>query len=218
MRLETTNNRKILFHTRGFTLVELMVTMAIFITVITIATGALFSAQAVNVRLEQTQVILDEINLATEVMVRDIRYGTAFYCDTVVQTPAPLIRKSCAYPIGGSVLSFRPAMKLAGSMNQINDRVVYYMSDGILYRTEYPSGGSATTQQLTSSNIDINTLTYFVSGANSVSGTNDFNSQSDINQPLTTVILSGTTVPRKSTTPAVPFSIQTSASSREIDI
>jgi prepilin-type N-terminal cleavage/methylation domain-containing protein len=33
---------------RGFTLVELLVTMAIFISVITIATGALYSAQAVN--------------------------------------------------------------------------------------------------------------------------------------------------------------------------
>lgn len=202
---------------RGFTLVELLVTMAIFITVITIATGALFSAQAINVRLEQTQIILDEMNVAVEVMVRDIRYGTTFYCDTTVQSTAPLLRKSCIYPTDGSVLSFRPATQLEGSDNQLNDRVAYYVSDGALYKREYPSGAEFRTFQLTSSSLDISDLSFFVTGAHSSTGTNDAGSFSDLNQPLITVAISGVTVPMRKNLVPVPFSIETSASSREID-
>lgn len=201
----------------GFTLVELLVTMAIFITVITIATGALFSAQAINVRLEQTQIILDEMNLATEVMVRDLRYGTTFYCDTAVQSTAPLLRKSCTYPAGGTVLSFRPAVQLTGSDNQLNDRVAYYVSGGVLYKREYPSSASSRTFQLTSSNLNVSNLTFFVTGAHSSTGTNDAGALSDTNQPLITVVVSGVTVPMRRNMVAVPFSIETSASSREID-
>jgi prepilin-type N-terminal cleavage/methylation domain-containing protein len=203
---------------RGFTLVELLVAMAIFITVITIATGALFSAQAINVRLEQTQVILDEVNLATEMMVRDIRYGTTFYCDTTSPgASVPTSRKSCAHPAGGTVLIFRPAVALSGSTNQLNDRIAYYISNGILYKKEYSSGGEVRTFQMTSSSINVSNLTFFVTGAQSTTGTNDFSSLSDINQPLVTILISGMTVPRRSNIPPVPFSVETSASSREID-
>lgn len=199
---------------RGFTLIELLVTMAIFITVITIATGALFSAQAVNVRLEQTQMILDEVNLATEVMVRDIRYGTTFYCDTALQSPLPASRHSCRYPDKGSVLIFRPAIQLAGSANQVDDRVAYYVSGGILYKNEYPSGGEVVTFQLTSSNISINDLSFFVTGA-LPKDTGEGGTDND--QPLVTIVLSGVTVPLRTSVSPVPFSVQTSASSREVD-
>lgn len=217
MRQQTRDNRQIRFHTRGFTLVELMVTIAIFITVITVATGALFSAQAVNVHLEQSQIILDEVNVAMELMVRDVRYGTTFYCDTTLPSPVPTMRKSCAYPNGGGVLIFRPAVSLVGSTNPLNDRVAYYVSNGVLYKNEYPSGGDMTTSQLTSSSVNVSSLTFFTVGANSKSGTNDFSSRSDNNQPLVTIVLSGVTVPLKKNTLPVSFSIQSSASARDID-
>lgn len=202
---------------RGFTLIELLVSMAIFISVITIATGALFSSQAINVRLQQTQAILDEVNLAAEVMIRDVRYGTTFYCDTSLPSTIPMVRKSCVYPNGGDVLIFRPVMMLNGSTNQLNDRVAYYISDGTLYKNEYPSGGPVTTIQMTSTGIDVTKLTFFATGAQSTTGANDFSSESDINQPLITIIVSGVTIPVKRTVAPVPFNIQTSASSRGID-
>lgn len=202
---------------RGFTLIELLVSMAIFITVITIATGALFSAQAVNVRLQQTQAILDEVNLAAEVMIRDVRYGAIFYCDTTLPTPVPMTRKSCIYPNGGGVLIFRPVLSLLGSTNRLNDRVAYYVENGTLYKKEYPSGGAERTLQMTSTGIDVNNLTFFATGAQSMTGTNDYSSLSDINQPLVTIIMSGVTIPLKRSVTPVSFSIQTSASSRGVD-
>jgi type II secretory pathway pseudopilin PulG len=208
--------------TKGFTLIELLVTMAIFINVITIATGALYSAQAVNTRLEQTQTVLDGVNLATEVIVRDIRYGSNFYCDNSlsVPTPVPTLRKSCPYSTGGgNVLIFKPTTALSGTTDQSLDRVAYYLSNGILYKNEYPSGGVVKTYQITASDVSIGTLAFYATGLNSSLGlpSVDYASTADNNQPLITLIISGVTIPQKKSVQPVTFSLETSASSRTLD-
>lgn len=210
------------FTTHGFTLIELMVTMAIFINVVTIATGALYSAQAVNTRLEQTQTVLDGVNLATEVIVRDIRYGSNFYCDNnaSVPTPVPTLRKSCTYATGGgNILVFKPTSALSGTTNANQDRVAYYLSSGVLYKNEYPSGGAMRTYQITASDVSIGRLAFYATGLNSSLGdpSIDYGSVSDTNQPLITLIMSGVTIPKKKTVQPVTFSIETSASSRTLD-
>lgn len=207
---------------RGFTLIELMVTMAIFLNVITIATGALYSAQAVNSRLEQTQTVLDGVNLATEVIVRDIRYGSNFYCDSSpsIPTPIPTLRKSCPYNTGGgNILVFKPTVALAGTTDSNLDRVAYYLSNGVLYKDEYPSGGTMKTYQITASNVSIGTLAFYATGLNSSIGAPsvDYASVSDLNQPLITLVISGVTIPQKKSVQPVTFSLQTSASSRTLD-
>lgn len=202
---------------KGFTLIELMVTMAIFIGVMTIAVGALFSAQVVNTRLEQTQEVLDGVNLATEVIVRDMRYGSNFYCDTSIPFPMTAVRKNCAYPSPGTVLIFRPTIALAGTADQNLDRVAYYLSNGILYKDEYPSGASKRTYQITSTDVNVQTLSFYATGLNSTTGGSDYAGASDYNQPLITMIISGVTIPRKKTVQPVKFSVQTSASSRALD-
>lgn len=204
-------------HVQGFTLIELMVTMAIFISVMTIAVGALFSAQVVNTRLEQTQAILDGVNLATEVIVRDIRYGSNFYCDTSIPFPMTAVRKGCIYPAVGNVLIFRPTLSLAGSTNETLDRVAYYLSNGVLYKDEYPYGGTTRTYQITSTDVNIQTLAFYATGLNSTTGSSDYASLSDYNQPLITMVISGVTIPTKKTVQPVTFSVQTSGSSRALD-
>jgi type II secretory pathway component PulJ len=194
----------------GFTLVELLVTMAVFITVITIATGALFSAQVVNTRLEQTQAILDGVNLATEIMVRDIRYGSLFYCDTALPNPIVQTRRECAYPSRGTVLVFRPTIGLSGSTDPRQDRVAYYLVGGILYKNEYPYGSLVRTKQITSNDVNIQSLSFYSMGLQNTSN-------SDLNQPLITLVLSGVTIPKKAVIQPVSFSVQTSASSRMLD-
>lgn len=197
---------------KGFTLIELLVTMAIFIGVITIATGALFSAQAVNTRLEQTQAILDGVNLATEIVVRDMRYGSYFYCDTTLPSTPPTTRRECPYPSGGTVIIFKPTLPLSGTTDPAGDRVAYYLSNGILYKNEYPYGGSMATKQITASDVNIQKFSLYTTGLQSTSG-----GSPDNNQPLLTMVISGVTIPRKISTQPVSFSVQTSASSRTLD-
>lgn len=198
-------------NTKGFTLVELLVSTAIFILVVTLSTGALFSAQALNVRLQQTQTVLDSVNLAVEIMVRDIRYGTNFYCDTVVQNVQG--KKDCTYSagVGGSVLILTPPVGLSGTTDAFLDRIAYFVSNGALYKNEYPYGASPRLNiQITPTDVTLNPITFYVRGSNNPVS-------SDYNQPVITLLVSGVTIPVKSTIDPVSFNVQTSISSRTID-
>lgn len=199
---------------KGFTLIELMVSMAIFTSVAVIAVGALFSAQAINERLEQTQNILDGVNLSTEMIVRDVRYGSIFYCTTgsAVPEPVPSTRLDCEYPDGGSVLVFRPNLGLSGTTDQSQDRVAYYLSNNVLYKNEYPYGAASRTYQITSNDVRINSLAFYVKGAAS-----SLDASPDYNQPVITLVLAGVTVPQKASQLPVSFTIETTASSRTLD-
>jgi len=193
---------------RGFTLVELLVVLALFTTVITIATGALFSAQAINTKLQQTQIILDGVNLATEQMVRDIRYGSIFYCAASIPGSIP-DRQNCAYPNGNTVLMFKPPTGLTAN-NSSNDRVVYYLSNGMVYRREYPEGVAGTAVQITSSDVTIDKLLFYVKGAQSTSA-------SEYIQPVVTLVISGVTKPVQEYITPVRFSVETTISTRKLD-
>ena len=197
---------------RGFTLVELMVTIAIFTSVMTIATGALFSAQALNTKLQETQTILDEVNLSIQIMSRDIRYGSQFYCTNNETDPSAVVpgaRHSCPYPTGFGALLFKPTDTLSGTTDSTQDRVAYFVSNGILYKTEYPYGGTPQTYQITSQDIHINTLMFYVVGAE--------NSSTDYNQPLITFVVSGVTIPTKPSIQPVDFNVELSVSARGLD-
>ncbi len=197
---------------RGFTLIELMVTIAIFTSVMTIATGALFSAQAINTKLQETQTILDEVNLSIQIMSRDIRYGSQFYCtDNQVDSNAitPGARNSCPYPTGRAALLFKPTDIVTGTTNESKDRVAYFLTNGILYKTEYPFGATPKTYQITSQDIRVDTLKFYVTGAEDVS--------IDSNQPIVTFVISGVTVPTRANIQPVRFSLQLSVSSRGLD-
>ena len=203
---------------KGFTLIELLVTAALFSIILSIAVGALFSAQMVNTKLEQTQTVLDGVNLVTEVIVRDIRYGSYYYCDT--STPSgSLIRKNCPYvagTAGATVITFKPTMALVGTTDQTKDRVSYYLQNNAIYKNEYPYGSTMRTYQITSSDVKINTLGFYSVGVNSVLGNNDEGNVSDLDQPLMMIVISGATIPTRKRAP-VTFSVQTSTVSRMLD-
>lgn len=205
-------------HAKGFTLVELMVATSVFVFILTIATDSLFSAQLINARLQKTQVILDGINLATEVMVRDIRYGSEFNCGTAGPSRTSL-RNSCPYSPGapvGTALVFKPAVPLQGTLNARYDRVAYYLQDNALYKKEYPYGATERTYQITSNDVTITTIGFYSVGVNSMSGSNDIGSQTDTDQPLIAIMLSGKTK-AVNQGESVAFKMHTSASARVLD-
>lgn len=199
----------------GFTLVELMVVIALFTTIMMAAIGALFSAQAVNTKLQQTQIILDGANLAVEEMVRDIRYGSTFYCtDNSIMQNFPQVmpdRLSCSYPNGNTVLIFKPGEVLSSASLSQNDRIAYYISNGALFKKSFPGGDRTIPAiQVTASDIVVNDLTFYVRGA-------ETNSALDYIQPVVTLSLSGITKPNSPNVEQVKFSVQTTSSTRKID-
>lgn len=197
---------------KGFTLVELLVSLALFTAIITIATGSLFSAQAINLRLQESQIILDGVNLTSEVMIRDMLYGSNFYCDTSAPVNPIVSRKSCSYSStsGGQIILFKPVMALPSSPDPSLDRVVYRMNNGVIYKDEYAGGVVANlkTYQVTSSDVFVSSLKFYVTGAEGYP---------DLNQTMITMIISGSTLPTGSKNKIVPFSVETSVSVRGLD-
>lgn len=205
-------------HMRGFTLVELLVATSVFVFILTIAADSLFSAQFINVKLQKTQVVLDGLNLATEVMVRDIRYGSEFNCSTIGPSPTAL-RNGCPYSVGapvGTALIFKPAVPLQGTLNARYDRVAYYLQNNAIYKNEYPYGNAPRTYQITSNDVTITTIGFYSVGVNSMNGSSDVGNQTDTDQPMIAVMISGMT---KASNPgqSVSFKTHTSATARVLD-
>jgi len=203
----------------GFSLVEILVVLGLFSSIATLSLGALLNAQTVNTRLQETQSILDNVNLSSQTIVREIRFGSEFYCGKILPSllsDIPTTRNNCSYgSTGGTVLIFKPT----DALNDL-DRVAYYATSGILYKSQYVNNGinsTSTVLQMTSDDVNVKSLMFYVDGAQSSDGSNDENGAIDYKQPLITLLLSGATRPSgKSASPAF-FDLQTAVSSREID-
>jgi type II secretory pathway pseudopilin PulG len=201
---------------QGYSLVEILVVLGLFSSIATLSLGALFNAQSVNARLQETQAILDNINLSSQTVTREIRFGSDFYCSTTLptsQTAIPTQRKNCEEgTTPGTILIFKPS----DATNEL-DRVAYYVSNGVLYKDVYPYLGSTTVLQMTSDDVNITSFRVTVNGANTSTGENDVSNAIDYAQPLIRIYLTGKTRPAKASTPPATFDIQTAVSARELD-
>ncbi len=66
----------------GFTLIEIIVSLGVFSTVVTIAVGALLVLVAANQQLQIEQSVMTNLSFALDSMTREIRTGTAYNCDS----------------------------------------------------------------------------------------------------------------------------------------
>lgn len=206
-------------HIKAFSLVEILVVLGLFSSIATLSLGALFNAQTINGHLQETQAILDNINLSTQTITRDIRFGSEFHCTTTVPLTlgaVPTTRRNCAYGVDGSASGSVLVFKSSDAVDDL-DRTVIYVENGILYEKIYPRTGDPVLLQMTANNVTITSLTFYVEGAQTSDGSNDFGGASDYKQPLVTFLLSGVTRPASTGVPSAPFTIQSNISSRVPD-
>ncbi len=67
---------------RGFTLVEIIVSLAIFSVVATVALGALIKIVDANRKAQTLHSAITNLNFALESMSREMRVGTKYHCDS----------------------------------------------------------------------------------------------------------------------------------------
>jgi prepilin-type N-terminal cleavage/methylation domain-containing protein len=67
---------------KGFTLIELMVSVAIFAIIMVISLGALLSISAADRKAETVESVMNNLNFAVESMTRTIRTGYDYHCGT----------------------------------------------------------------------------------------------------------------------------------------
>lgn len=184
---------------RGFTLIELMVSVTIFIIVMTISLGALFSMSAADRKAEAVKTIMNNLNFALDSMTRTIRTGYGYGC--------PTAGTDCNSGSGGARISLTSAS---------NQSVSYCLGSGTTcsVSTSCSSGscsilrstnGGATYLALTAPEVKISNLSFYVLG--SVGG--------DSTQPRVVITLDGTvdTGDQQPTS----FQIQTTATQRIYD-
>ena len=127
-------------HTRGFTLIEMIVSVAIFATVVLIAVGALLSIINVNRKANELRVVMENLNFAIESIARDVRTGTDYGCTVV---PG-----NCN---DGNQLYF---------IDQANNSVRYTLTDGSI--TRRVEGGDVV--PVTSSEVVIEDIHFWIRG------------------------------------------------------
>lgn len=184
---------------RAFTLIEMMVAVTIFAIVMMIGVGALLSLVEANRRAQAINSVMNNLNAALESMTRSIRVGTSYHCGSAFNYHEPLDCEEA----GGTLFAFESA---GGSITDPDDQVVY-RKNGTQLERSLNSGD--TWVALTAPEVTIESFTFFVAGARSLS------ESGDTKQPRVLMQIKGSA--------AIPggiteFSVQASVTQRIIDI
>ena len=179
----------------GFTIIETMIAVSLFLIVVVIGIGSLLNTTSLNRKSQDTRSIMDNLSFIMEDMSKNLRTGYDYHCsNSLSNLSTPL---SCAS--GGGIISFK-------SSSDGSQWVYEILSDGTLQKSV--SGGIAGTfVVLTPPEIIIDPASGFlVTGAET----------GDNLQPFVTIKLIGTITSENNV--VTPFSLQTSISQRLIDI
>jgi prepilin-type N-terminal cleavage/methylation domain-containing protein len=190
-------NKNGAFHKRGFTLVEMLVSIFIFSIVMTIATGAMFSIVTANKTSQSLKSVMDNLNSALENMTRNMRYGSDYHCGTSGRISDP---QSCAQ--GDIFFSFESK---DGDPTKDNDQVIYEYDATSASLIRCFGYDNTTCARVTAPEVHIDSLKFYVTGAST---------GSDGLQPLVLITIKGYAGLGSNKS---EFSIETMASQRNRD-
>jgi|GEM_PF-235064 len=88
---------------KGFTLVELLISIGVFLVVMTISLGSIISILDAGRKARSLKEVMTNLNFATEVMSREIKFGRNYFCG--VNTVAPHAQSSSCSD-GGTSITF----------------------------------------------------------------------------------------------------------------
>jgi len=158
---------------KGFTLIELIVSLGLFTVVMMISTGALLSLSDTNKKVQSMRVAFDNLNFALESISREIRMGSVYTCNPPLSSPPLILSRSDT----GSNCKNNGYNTIA-FVSQDGKTVVYRLKNSIVQRSR---DGGSNFSDLTSGNVVVNDLKFYVGGA-----------QTSKNQPRVTILIKGT--------------------------
>lgn len=175
----------------GFTLLETTIAMGIFAVVISVTIGAfILSIQTQRVVLAE-KAVSENINFALEFMSRQIRVARRDGEGTCISLDDTL-------EVSGSQISF---------INGANDCVRFFLSDNTI-KYENITTSSGIIPLIDASVVTIVGLSFFVQGQTSI----------DSEQPRATIVLRASGAGQSLEAQGVTFNIQTTVSTRALDI
>jgi len=182
----------------GFTLIELTVSLGLFIVVMMISTGALLSLSATNNKVSSMRIAIDNLNLALDSMSREIRMGTVYHCDYNNGTITnPL---DCASP-GKDSFTFKSQKggQMVYKLNKVNPQNKYIERSKNISNTNI-NNTDELFYAMTAPELNIDYLTFIVVGA-------DINNN---DQPRVIISIGGTAGVREKST----FNVQTTVTQK----
>lgn len=190
----------------AFTLIEMMVAVAIFAIVMMIGVGALLTMIEVNKRAQAINSVMNNLNAAVEDMSRSVRVGSTYHCETSASAPSPdtlAEPKDCATG-GGLLFAFEAT---GGDPTNSADQVVYRLNGTQLERS-LSAGAGGTWVAITAAEVKITNFQFYVTGSASYTSGNHV-------QPRLLMIIHGT-----ASVPGGPtdFTVQSSVTERLLDI
>lgn len=202
----------------GYTIIETMVAVSLFVVVIVFGMNTLLNANVVGRKSQDLRSIMDNLNFIMEDISRNARTGYDYECYSPPVVIAPVSSpgndpKSC---VAGSVIFFETS---DGDNTDRTDQWVYKIEETANGSGEYnifksvEGGEDGTFVQLNPPEVTLTVLFGFsVLGAErpAINPLND-----DRQQPLLTIRLVGEIEYKDTIT---PFSLQTSVSQRLIDV
>ena len=188
---------------KGYTIIETMIAVSLFIVIITLGMGAILNANLLHQKSQSMRSVTDNLSFVMEDMSRNLRTGYNYYC-----IPVSLIFPSASTTLSGqncAGIAFEPS----GGGNQWGYEIVTG-NGGTTYYIRKSTDNGATWVQLTPDEINVNASfsNFSIIGAEPpLAG--------DHQQPFVTIKLTGTITIKNVIS---PFSLQTSVSQRQIDI
>lgn len=189
---------------KGFTLIEMIVAVALFTVVMVVCVGALLSLVNANRKAQSLQSVMNNLNITLDGMVRSIREGSVYHgaggdasCgDTNYTTP-----HDC--PDGGTVFAFEPYGNTSSDQPWIYSFAVDSSGVGRIYKSE--NGGAAV--PITAPEVSIQEMEFYVVGT----------TPGDATQPKVVIVIKGTAGVAGSNTQTT-FQIEATAVQRLLDL
>lgn len=181
----------------GFTLIEIMVAVSIFVIVALIATGAFITANRVNQKAQAIKLVVDNLNFAIDSMVIKIRRGDQLRCYNNVES-------ALNFSSGESCLTGAPMISFVSKPGptEYGNRFAYRLNGNKLQYCSFTDGsGTCDFQDITTGDVVIDHMSFKVFSVGS----------SAVGNPLVAVSLSAHTTVGGSLT---KFALQTAASVR----
>jgi type II secretory pathway pseudopilin PulG len=189
----------------GFSLVELLVSLSLFIMVLTTAVGCLLVVIDANARAQNMQTVMTNVSFALDSMTREIRTGSGYYCSGT-DIDADLAKDQLRDCINGTYLSIvEGGISITGG--QDNSRITYrYNSDEMTVERRV---GNNNWYPITAPGVRITSMYFYVTDSRKPDDGN-------LLQPAVTIYIEGFAGELKSTESS--FALQTTVTKRILDI
>lgn len=198
----------------GYTIIETMIAVSVFLVVIMSGMGALLNANGLYKKSQNMRSIMDNMSFIMEDMSRNLRTGSNYQCFEIDDVLSPSTIGSPRSCVSGWAIAFEAPL---GNTFSYADQWVYYIavtpnpdgtSTGKIFKS---TDGANNFEQITPNEVVMDPI----SGFSVLGGPMYYPSEEDRQQPLIGINLIGSIIYKSVVT---PFSLQTSVSSRLVDI